>query len=303
MKTEPRLAVSVIMHCFILATQRCLQIRHTPLLLIAICAGMVQLEALAQEVLSGPRFRHIDPAATLPAETPQGIVRLLTDKDFAPYSYVSAEGAPAGMSVELARSACAELKLACEFVPLPFGELMPALERGDGDAIISAVKLDATNIARADATKPYFMTSGRFLVPATSQLTDTSIRTLAGKRLGYVKGTSHGTFVEQNYSRSALVPFAKARELLASLKANELDAAFTDTVMGSFFLKGPTAQGCCKQLDGVYMDRDTFSQGMSFMARKDRKNLRASFDYALDRLEEKGETAKILGRYVPGSVW
>ncbi len=264
---------------------------------------MAQLPVLSQSVSDIPRFRHLDPALAAPAELPQGIVRLLTDKDFAPFSFASSDNVPIGLSVDLARSVCAELRLACELVPLPFAELLPALERGEGDAIISGTRLDARSLQLAEVTRPYFVSTGRFLVTADSKLENTTIRSLAGKRVGYVRGTTHGAFVEQNYARSALVPFESAALMYTSLKANELDAAFTDALFSLFWLKSAEAATCCKFLDGAYVDRETFSRGLTFLARKDRKNLRQSLDYALDRLEEKGETAKIISRYLPGSVW
>jgi polar amino acid transport system substrate-binding protein len=275
----------------------------TYLQMVAFCAVLAQTAAIAQTASDIPRFRHVDPAAAAPSELPQGIVRLLTDKDFAPFSFEGSDGVQTGIAVELARAACAEMRLACEFVSLPFAELIPALERGEGDAIVSGTRINEQTLIKSETTRPYFVATGRFLVPQDSKLEGTSIRTLAGKRLGYVRGTAHGAFIEQNYARSALVPFDTAALMFAALRANELDAAFADGLFALYWIKGANANGCCKPLDGSYIDRNTFSRGLSILARKDRKNLRASLDYALDRLEEKGETARILSRYVPGAMW
>ena len=66
---------------------------------------------------------------------------LLTDDDFAPWSFVAADGALQGISVDLARAACAELSATCEFKAMPFAQLLPTLRQGQGDAIISASSL------------------------------------------------------------------------------------------------------------------------------------------------------------------
>jgi polar amino acid transport system substrate-binding protein len=281
------------------ATSRCAKLVVTTISLIA---GAAQ-PAWSQSASQIPRYRHIDPASTVPAELPQGIVRLLADKDFAPFSFVAADGSQAGLSVELAREACAELRLACEIVALPFSELLPALERGDGDAIVTGARLDASIFAKADSTRPYFLSTGQFFIERDTTLSDTTTRTLGGKRLGYVRGTLHGAFIEKYYARSALTPFETTAAMFESLKARQLDTAFSDSLFAQFWLNGPSAAACCIPLGRAFVDRATFSRELTFLARKDRKNLRESLDFALDRLEEKGLTAKVIARYVPGPVW
>lgn len=279
-------------------TQGAKRVVATILLIAALSAV-----GFAQSQSNVPRFRHIDPAATEPTELPQGIVRLLTDQDFAPFSFPANDGSQSGLSVELARAACAELRLACEVVAMPHAGLLPALLRGEGDVIITGAKLDATILKSADTTRAYFISMGRFFVHKETPLADASIRTLAGKRIGYVRGTLHGAFVEKTYARSTLLPFDTANAMFTGLKAKELDAAFTDGLYSMFWLAGPAAASCCAPLGKPFIDRATFSRSLTFLASKDRKNLRQSLDYALDRLEEKGVTARIIARYVPGSVW
>ena len=56
------------------------------------------------------------------------------------------------------------------------------------------------------------------------------IRSLAGRRIGFVKGTAHQAFLEKYYERSALTPFATEAELFESLRTGKLDAVFTDSL-------------------------------------------------------------------------
>jgi polar amino acid transport system substrate-binding protein len=281
------------------ATPWCAKRLFSTISLVAGLTGIVWAQSESQV----PRYRHIDPAVVEPAELPQGIVRLLVDSDFAPFSFSASDGSQAGFSVEMARAACAELRLACEIVPKPFAELLPALQRGEGDVIVTGARLDATIVKSVDTTRPYFVSTGRFFIHRDTKLADTSIRTLAGKRLGYVRGTLYGAFMEQNYGRSSLLPFESSEAMFRGLQAKELDVAFSDSLYSHYWLKGPAAAGCCITLGAAFIDRNTFSRGLTFLARKDRKNLRESLDYALDRLEEKGITAKLIARYVPGPVW
>ena len=77
-----------------------------------------------------PHFRHVDPLATIPNERPAGVITLLTDDDFAPFSYKDAKGTMVGIAVDMALQACAEVKLVCQLKPMDFSNLMSALGRG-----------------------------------------------------------------------------------------------------------------------------------------------------------------------------
>jgi polar amino acid transport system substrate-binding protein len=250
-----------------------------------------------------PNYRSGDPLASLPTEIPQGIVRLLADDDFAPWSYAGADGKQQGLTVELAREACAELRLACEIVPLPFAELLPALQRGEGDVIISGLVAAPRGFDGATPTRPILISTAGFYRHKDIAMPATDARSLTGKRIGLVRGSAHGTFLERHYAGSSLQPYATLEAMFLALRAKQLDVVFADTLAGSFWLHGNAAAGCCEKLGRPYLDRTTFSRTLFFLVRDERKNLRAVFDFALDHLEESGKTNSIFARYLPEPLW
>ncbi len=132
-----------------------------------------------------PLFRHIDSVAKPPTGFAQRNIRLLTDRDFPPFSYETPEGKTAGVSVDLALAACAELKATCTVIAKPFSELLPALLNNEGDVIVSGLRIDETVLKKAAMTRAYFWSLGRFAVRVGSQLRGSDIRSLAGRRIGY----------------------------------------------------------------------------------------------------------------------
>jgi polar amino acid transport system substrate-binding protein len=248
-----------------------------------------------------PLFRHIDSGAVAPLEMPTGPIKFLTDIEFPPFSFQNTDGAMTGISVDLAIAACAELKITCQFIPKPFAELLPALKNHEGDAIIAGVRLNPDVFKLAAVTRPYFFSSARFITRTGMPFSQPDVKALAGRRLGYVKGTSHAAFLEKYYERAALTPFNDENALLESLRTAAIDAAFTDSMHASFWLKGSNARGCCIMLGESFVDRASFSKSMSMLVSLDQPNLREALDYALDRLEEKNISAKIFARYLPDS--
>ncbi|MGQ0484079.1 MAG: transporter substrate-binding domain-containing protein [Hyphomicrobiales bacterium] len=250
-----------------------------------------------------PLFRHVETGAKAPQIAPTETVRLLADGDFPPFSFATGTGTAAGLAVDLALAACAEIKLRCEVVMRPYGELAGALARRDGDVIIAGPRPDPGLFKEVLATRPYFRSLGRFAVPGSSALAAGDVRTLGGKRIGMVKGTAHAAWLEEYYSRSTLMAFDSEAEAQEALRTGSVDALFGDSLRLIYWIAGSASRGCCRLLSGAYVDRGYFSRSMVFLVRKDREDIRDALDHGLDRLQGNGTTEKIFNTYVPLNPW
>jgi polar amino acid transport system substrate-binding protein len=152
-------------------------------------------------------------------------------------------------------------------------------------------------------TRPYFWSLGRFAVRVGSQLRGSDIRSLAGRRIGYVANSSHGAWLEKYYSRSSLTAFPSEAEMNEALRTGAIDVSFGDGLRLIYWLAGSSSRGCCKPLDGAFVDRQFFSNNLSFLTRRDDRDTVMAFDYALDRLQEKKTSAEIFARYLPSGLW
>lgn len=270
------------------------------LLLVAVSTVSV---AWSETASNFPSFRHVDATTlgNLPAAASQ--VVLIADDDFAPWSFKAADGTLQGISVELAVAACKEAGLACTISAKPFSELVPSLRKGEAQLVVSGLRPDAALLGGFYVSKPYFRSLGRFVVREGSSLSTPDIRTLAGKRLGFVGNTSHARFIENYYSRSALTPFATAQEMQDALRTGQIDVAFGDAVQWVFWLNGTDARGCCVFLGKAFLHRDTFSRSLVFVGGKNQSAVIDALDAALDQLDSKAVTAGIFSRYLPSSIW
>jgi polar amino acid transport system substrate-binding protein len=282
------------------ATLRRLNLILCVLLQVATTAS---LAIAADETRVFPGFRHVDPVANpgLQAGGPAPV--LLADEDFAPWSFVDDDGALAGISVDLARAACAKAGLACDIRPAAFAELRAGLQKQDVAGVVTGLRADASASNQLLFTRPYFRSLGRFVVRAGSPLSTPDTRTLAGRRVGFVANTAHARFVEGFYPRSALTPFETPQAMLEALRTGQVDAAFGDTVQLSYWLAGDASKDCCVFLGKSFLHRDTFSRSLTFTFAAREGALRDRIDNALDRLESDGTTATIFARYLPGSLW
>ena len=250
-----------------------------------------------------PRFRAIDADAPHPQKLPLPTVRLLAEPDFAPWSFTLEDGTLAGISVDLVRAACTEAGLTCDVMATPFTGLLPALQKGDGDVIVTGLRLNGDLMSNTALTRPYFRAMGRFMIRRGTQVLAADPRALAGRRIGVVKGTAHEAFLKTYYDKSQLVPEDSEAVMYEALRTGALDVAFGDSLRMSFWMNSDGARKCCAGLGGAVIDSETFSRPLVYVVRQDKAAVRDRLDEALDTLEENGTTASIFARYLPAPIW
>jgi polar amino acid transport system substrate-binding protein len=250
-----------------------------------------------------PLFRHIDPDAKLPDIKSIGPVKLLADQDFPPFSFRNAAGDVVGLSVDLAKSTCAEMRLSCEIKAVPYADLVPALERGEGDAIVAGLRLNAEVSEKMDATAPYFRAIGRFAVKSSAPSTPPDAKSLQGKKIGAVAGSGHAAWLKRYFPQAQLAEFGSWPETVEALRTGQVELVFGDALQLIFWVKGDASRGCCKLADGPFVDDHYFSHPLSILVKRGNTPLRLAFDYGLDRLQKSGAFAAIFRNYVPLSPW
>jgi polar amino acid transport system substrate-binding protein len=249
-----------------------------------------------------PLFRGVEDMSrpSIPDNLP---VKLIADADFAPYSFLSSTGSPAGLAVELAIAACERARLRCTLEARPYGEILESLASGKADVAVTGPRLDPATLTAAEMTRPYFRIMARFAVPADSPLKSADPEVLSGSRIGVVKDTVHARWLEAYYGGSYLQPYESLAAAGAALRAGEIEAIFGDNLQVIYWVAGEASEQCCRLLGGTYSDFDYFSRNLAFLVRPGRPELRAAFDYGLDQAQSSGATANIIRTYVPLPPW
>ena len=89
-------------------------------------------------------------------------IRFLTDSDYPPFNYFDEDNVLTGFNVDMARAICLELAAACDIQVRPWPELLPALRRGEADAVIASHAVSASALKAVDFTDRYYHTPARF---------------------------------------------------------------------------------------------------------------------------------------------
>lgn len=232
-------------------------------------------------------------------------VRFLTTVDFPPFNFLDTSGRLSGFHVDLARAICRKLEIVdkCQIQALPWGELQPALQKREGEAIIAGIAVTEENRTSFAFSRPYLQFPARFITPKAKALTEPLSQKLKGERVGVITGSAHETMLREYFPDVKVVIFEKQEWMLADLKAGKLAAAFGDGMRLGFWLAGSDSADCCRFSGGPYLGPEYLGSGLAIAVSPDNAKLAAAFDYALHEINTDGTFAELYLRYFPVSFF
>ncbi|MEC9344071.1 MAG: transporter substrate-binding domain-containing protein, partial [Pseudomonadota bacterium] len=203
--------------------------------------------------------------------------------------------------VDLARAICAELEILpkCQIQALPWGELEEAIERGDGDAIIAGLEVNASNRQRYEFSRPYLRIPARFVARRADGFGEPIGDVVLRHKVGLVAGSRHQAWFGEVFPRALQQVFPTRKRALDALGAGEVDLVFSDAVSLSFWLLSDASRDCCAFAGGPYMAASEVSQELAIAFPRGSNELAAAADYALKEISENGKFAELYLRYFP----
>lgn len=262
-------------------------------------AGTAQ-EAAGGNEAEGPDVPlFIDPNRTFekPADVPSSIT-FLTSLDFPPFNFVGSTGKLTGFHVDLARAICDELRVRCQMRVVEFGRIMRRLVDGRGDAAIAGLAETERTRRRLKFTVPYLRMAGRF-VASSATPTGLAPATAGSAKVSVVEGSAHAAFLAKYFPEAEVVAYKDAAAARQALRADAVALHFGDAVSLSFWLQSEAAAGCCTFHGGPFFDETYFGRGLSIAVPEEATALRATLNYALQRLVANGTYAELYLRYFP----
>lgn len=272
--------------------------------IVAVSALFLFVGSLSAPVRANSNVPHLwDARERLPRPDLSALPRLrfLTTTDFPPFNFLDGANRLSGFHVDLARAICKELGVMnrCQIQALPWNELAGALERGEGDAIIAGLSTTAENREKYAFSRPYLVFPARFVTLTAKKLAEPLASQLAGKRVGVIAGSAHERMLRAEFPDAQVVTYTRQNWIEDDLRAGKLDALFGDGMRLSFWLAGKDAAGCCAFSGGPYLSPAFLGGGLAIATPKDKDDLAAAFDYALQAISTRPEFGELYLRYFP----
>lgn len=271
--------------------------------LVAALAASLSVSTVEPYAQTSPRASVLDESEPPPQARTRPSLKILTDNDFPPFNFVDDEGALAGFNVDLARAVCLETNSACDIQARAWDDLLPALVKGEADAVIAGHAITKRALRQVDFTDRYFHTPARFAVRRDGSNFEATPEGLDGRRIGVAKDSAHEAFARTFFRDSRVESFPSADIARDALIAGKIDALLDDGMSLSFWLAGTSSRACCQFRGGPFFEPRFFGDGMAIAIAKGDHDLRRLLNDALKRVRASGRYEELVQRYFPNRVY
>ncbi len=161
-----------------------------------------------------------------------------------PLNMKNRRGEIIGLEVDLVEALAQSMGLEARLVVRPFAELLPALEKGDVDLVISGMTITPERNARVAFAGPYFISGKSVLTKSKTIASVSNITALDDSKRAYavLAGSTSEEFVRRFLPRAKLVATRDYDTAVQMVIADEVDALVADfPICGLSVLRYPEA--------------------------------------------------------------
>jgi polar amino acid transport system substrate-binding protein len=207
----------------------------------------------------------------------------------------ASDGRPvAGFDVDLARSAARSLGVALEIVLVDrFDELLPGLEAGRYDVVMSALTETLTRAISVSFSEPYFASGLQILVRDPAHFSTLHDLQAGRARVGVRTGTTAQQFAQSSLAGTNIHALPGDGELLAAIDSGALDAVVLDYVSA----RDAEVRGHHQVPLIVLEDRRFTVEHFAFAVRHDDRDWLGWLNLMLRESKSSGEFHKLAARY------
>lgn len=209
------------------------------------------------------------------------------------FSLWTPESGRQGYEPGVAEALGVELNRPIEWVRVPWVDMIPAVQRGDADAVLCGQGITAERQEQVDFTRPYAIFHEGVLVRRGSGIR--AAEDLVGRKVAAIENSTNMALA-QTFTGAEPIAFGAGSDdvyadMLAALLAGEVDAVVDDDVV--FVPLGATHPD--------YELAFTVQTGnrWGIAVAKDRPGILAEIDGALERLIESGRLQKVWEEWLP----
>jgi len=214
------------------------------------------------------------------------VLKVGSDTAFAPFEFQDEKTKEyVGFDMDLIKAIGKQMGAEVQIQSMNFDGLIPALEAGNIDMVISAMTITDERAQKVNFSKPYYK-SGLTMVVKNSNDSIKSFKDLEGKNIAVQIGTT-GADEAKKIKNAKIREFNTAPEAIMELKAGGVDAVINDMPVNEYYL----AQGGNKDAKTVG-DRLT-SEDYGIATAKKNTELSEKISKALEELKKNGEYEKI----------
>lgn len=230
------------------------------------------------------------PAKPTPAAAPGKPLRVGINPTMAPIAYKEG-GELKGIEPDLARGLAQHLGRKLQFVEIPFVELIPALQRGRIDIIMSGMSITPQRQALVEFAPPYLSTG---LVALLRRDQEGALGYFFNEKvkIGVKPGTTGEFYVQQEHSRNPVTRYPQPEAAAEAIIKGKIEIFFVDALVawrlaGQYEAAGLTATTSLLT-----------TESLAWAVRKDDPALLAAVTQYHQLIRENGEKTLLMRRWM-----
>lgn len=217
-----------------------------------------------------------------------------TAADYQPLTYLK-DGAVVGMEADFARLLGAQLGKPLQLKVLPAAELLPALEKGEIDLVMSGWRITPEREQRVLFADPYLRVGLMAIIRTDDVMRfhNPAVLLRGGYKAAAISGGDATTFIAGNISNVTVVPVVNSQAGLQALQEKRADV-FIDDAASSWIIATDPRYGSLMSLGRLLTE-----EPVAWAVNKKRPELRDQVNRALQTLRQTGVLQHVYNRWIP----
>ncbi|CAM2863141.1 transporter substrate-binding domain-containing protein [Legionella worsleiensis] len=199
-----------------------------------------------------------------------------------------------GFDIDLISSVCKIMNRTCTYVPMPFEDLLSAVENNKVDIAISSITITADRAKIVNFSTPYISSYSRFLtIHGDDAKEPFSLRLLKDKKIGVVVASVFKDQIkDMGIINPAVIEYPNTEVMLEDLRKGDIDFVLFDN---------PTALYWAANSSGAFHivgKRYIYGYGLGLAVNKTNSDLLQAVNQALKQYEQSQEFKSSYSRYL-----
>ncbi len=223
-------------------------------------------------------------------------IRIGVDPHYPPFSEIDKNNQLKGFDIDIALACCTKMEVDCVFVQQNWDGLIPELQAGQFDAIVSSMSINEERREFVAFTNRYYSNIVKFVAHKDSEFDPHNPN---GTIIGVAPSTVSAKWLEENLSDRVTIRYLTQQDSqFEVLTKGQIDALFGDSLGFWHWLQGPQGTDYEFKGEGYRID-----EGIGIAVRKDDNNLLGRFNHAIEQILADGTYETINSRYFPFSIY
>ncbi len=223
-------------------------------------------------------------------------LRMGVEGAYPPFNYVDAAGKVEGFDVDIGEALCERLRRRCEWVVVPWDGLIPALQAGKFDVLMSSLTITDERRRQVLFTRPYYFSYGMMIAAKGSGLSFTR-EGLKGRSVGVQAATTHEAWLRDRFGEAVeLHAYPSSDDMFLDFQNGRLDAVFAEAPAMRPWMERNGGVAAYEQV-GENVSDPALGTEIGIAVRKDDARLAGELDAALGGIIAEGTFAAIAKRY------